>query len=938
MINSDTFRVNSKDVTTNMVKILAKQKKGIQICHINAQSLRPKIDEFRWTFQNSNMDIICVSETWLDESVPDSLMTLHGYKIFRSDRLAGCGGGVAIYVKNNIISKFCSKTGPNDKVEYIFLEIIAFGKKMLVGCVYRPNSSIDYTNFIIQIEALIMPYTDIAIAGDFNSNILSESLFKDSMESLGLTPVNTSNPTHFTRTNSTLLDLIFVGDKSKVLLYDQLSASCFSKHDLVFVTYDFALDQKEHSYTYRDFKNLNYSLLNENFSKTDWNNVYHMTSADEQILFLEDNIIKLYNETVPLKTKILSAKNKPWFNASIKEAIQLRNLAYMRWKRFKTLDLKEEFRSARKEVNLLIKLAKSDYYSKRFGSALGSGKTWKTIRDIGICNTDKDTHCSVDADELNEIFSNIPIVTADNNVNSNISYDANYGNMLNIFKFEFSCVTQRDVFNSCNIIKSNAVGHDNIHPKFLKVILPHILPYITHILNTIITTSSFPEKWKHAKIIPVPKSNTEYRPIAILSFLSKVLEKILHHQISDFIHENNLMSDMQSGFRPNHSCVTALIDVTENIRRELDDGKVNFLILLDHSKAFDTVDHQLLCTKLRYIFNFSSTSTKLISSYLTNRSQSVYVNNTTSNPLKLTRGVPQGSILGPLLFSLYINDLPQNVSNCRVHMYADDVQLYLSSPTESIRENVEKLNHDLKNIHYWASANGLSINPRKSKCLLIHKKTIKPILDTNIVINNEKIEIARKAKNLGVVFNSNLTWSDHVNTLVVQMYIKLRTLWSVQYFTPLRVRVLLAKAYLVPSLTYGCELFSQSDSISRKKLEVLYNNIIRYVYGLGKREHISSYSTDLFGVSFEHFLKIRVLIFLHRLIYTGTPKYLFENIRFCKSVRGKRIVLPKFRCLVSEWQFFINAIRLWNALPHNLQIDSNAMHFRKSLFKYFASL
>lgn len=939
MVNyNNTERGRSKDTTMNMVRILAKYKKGLKVVHINAQSLNNKVDEFKLIFENSDIDVICVSETWLIPSTPDCLICPIGYKVFRSDR-SGHGGGVAIFVKNSISCKICYKSPSNDsidqQIEYIFIEVSSFGKKLLLGCVYRPNNRISFAVLHSRLITLASEYNDIIITGDFNSNILMEATLHDMMTSFGLFPVNVTSPTHHTSTTSTLIDLCFVSNNENIVLYDQISASCFSKHDLIFLTYNFHVQQATQCFSYRDFKHLDFNQLFESSSHIIWNDVYFMPTIDEQSSFLEHNIKHLFDLTVPLKQKKTTYKQKPWFTSNIKNAICQRDLAYARWKRFKTFELKLQYSIARKYVNKLIKSAKTEYYSNRFSNAIDSRQTWNTIREIGIGKLNNNIDSQVDANMLNRVFTNAPVIKADPNF-FNFSSNAlsTYDGLIN-YHFEFSYVTQYDVISACSHIKSNAVGSDNLYPKFIRLLMPLILPYVTHLFNTIIMSSTYPLNWKHAKIVPLPKSNGEYRPIAILSFLSKVFEKLLYEQIIGHINSNNLLSSMQSGFRQNHSCITALVEVSENIRQGLENGYVNFLVLLDHSKAFDTVDHNLLIEKLKHFFGFSNTSAKLILSYLSNRSQSVLVNDVWSDSLPILRGVPQGSILGPLLFSLYANDLPMKLSNCKIHLYADDVQLTLSSPVQNTAVGISYLNDDLNKIFLWASANGLCLNPSKSKCIIISKKNLVCSISDDIILNGERIEIVDTAKNLGIIFNSKLTWSDHINSLVGQTYVKLRALWSTQYFTPLRIRILLAKTYLIPSLLYGCELFGNCDSISKRKLNVMFNNIVRYVYGLRRFDHVSSVSNNLYGVTFENLLNIRILVFLHKIINTQTPKYIFEKIRFCQSPRNRNIVIPRHQCLVSEWQFYVHAARLWNNLPQNQQMNSNANSFKTFLFNFF---
>lgn len=931
MVVNHTGNIFSRDVPINMIRVLAKQRNGIKMVHINAQSLNNKIDEFRLTFENSGIDIVCVSETWLNETTPDSLIMLRDYRVYRADRKTHAGG-VAIFVKCGIKCKFLTKGGSGDLVEHLFLEISMGESKLLVGCVYRPSRLISFEGFTTKLEAIGVEYEDAIIVGDFNSNLLRESKFSDCMYALGLSPTNSTIPTHYTTGNNSLLDIFFVSDISKVQLYDQIGASCFSKHDLIFLAYDFRVVAERDEVYYRDFRNLNYADLEEKVSRIDWWMISGMISVDEQVSFMENNIGNLYDATLPLKRKIVSSQSRPWFNSEIRNLIRRRDLAHSRWKRFKSSIFKEEFKVARRQVNKSIEKAKREYFSKRFGDCIDSKKTWNVIREIGIGGNHDSHDFQVGANELNQTFTNISMVTPDETFYRDIFEDQShvYG------EFDFSCVSQSDVLSGCLSIRSNATGHDEINPRFVKLLLPYILPFLTYMLNTIIMTRQFPSRWKHARIIPLPKTRYEYRPIAILPYFSKVLEKLMHTQINSYLASNDLLTSQQSGFRVKHSCTTALIDVAEDIRRDIDSGHCDILVLLDHSKAFDTVDHNLLISKLKHFFNFSNTSSQLIRSYLGNRSQSVYLKNEVSDALPVVRGVPQGSILGPLLFSCYSNDLPHNLMHCKIHMYADDVQLYLGTRACSLDEVVSRINTDLENVQVWASANGLCLNPSKSKCLVIHKRTSGRIPEIDVRLNGQRIEVVKRIRNLGIVFNSTLTWSDHVNYLVGSVYNRLRTLWSTQAYTPQRIRMLLAKTFLMPSLLYGCEIFACCDSISGTKLNRLFNNICRYVYGLGRYDHISFYTQMLYGVSLENLFRIKSLILLHKIIYLRLPPYLFFRIDFARSNRGRQLIPLRYRTLVSEWQFYINSIRLWNTLPHSIQTTSNAAAFQKLVYSLFS--
>ena len=256
---------------------------------------------------------------------------------------------------------------------------------------------------------------------------------------------------------------------------------------------------------------------------------------------------------------------------------------------------------------------------------------------------------------------------------------------------------------------------------------------------------------------------SNYRPITVLPILSKILERFVHTQIYNYLTENKILSPNQFGFRPKLSTSTALAFFTDNILENADNGLVTASIFLDFSKAFDTVDHVILSRKLKSI-GLDDNSLNWFKSYLTNRQQKTSINDTLSSSLPVSVGVPQGSILGPLLFIIYINDMPSIVKHCKVILYADDTLLYYSS--NSAREIEKYVNEDLHLICRWLNENLLTLNCAKSKFVLFgSSKRLKAFTNISIHVNDHELAREQTFKYLGITFSENLTWTDHLSNI-----------------------------------------------------------------------------------------------------------------------------------------------------------------------------
>lgn len=354
-------RSGSKENCRSMVRVLAAQRKGINVVHINAQSLKNKIDQFRYIFTNSNVDVICVSETWFHPAFQNSLFDLNDYHLFRTDRI-GHAGGVAIYVRNGVSAKIVLASKPGESIEFLFIEIFFNGnnnKKLLTGVVYRPNRRTDYDHLVDKLEEIALVYNDVIVCGDFNNNVLHDSLLESDLQSLGLTLVHKSIPTHYSNTTNTLIDLIFVSCSNKILLYDQLAAPMFSNHDLLFLTYEFQTFIPTYTYCYRDFRKLNHAALLEDVKEVDWNAIFYMIDVDDQVEYLVHNVSYLYDKHIPLKTKTVFSDKDPWIDVEVETLMVERDASYARWQKFKVTELHESYKRLRNKVNNLINYKKN---------------------------------------------------------------------------------------------------------------------------------------------------------------------------------------------------------------------------------------------------------------------------------------------------------------------------------------------------------------------------------------------------------------------------------------------------------------------------------------------------------------------------------------------------------------------------------------------------
>jgi hypothetical protein len=498
-----------------------------------------------------------------------------------------------------------------------------------------------------------------------------------------------------------------------------------------------------------------------------------------------------------------------------------------------------------------------------------------------------------------------------------------------------------------NINPKKATGMDGIHPKFLKMAASEIAPSLAYLFNFFIREGHFPSMWKIAKVAPIFKSGdktnpSNYRPISVLPTLSKILERHIHNNFYSFLTNHNLIYDRQSGFRAGHSTETALTKLVQSWTAAINEGKLVGAVFIDLRKAFDLVNHDILLEKLS-LYKCNENAMSFFRSYLTTRSQNVVVDNRVSSQLEVDCGVPQGSILGPLFFILFINDLPLYVDN-EFDMYADDSTLHTTGKTiESLEFSLQR---DLEEISTWCRRNKMVINPTKTKAMLLTTRQKRAKLgrkSLDVDIDGNPIQMVEVEKLLGIHIDQHLTWDHHIHKLSVILSSKLRLFRRLRFLLPQTTRKLFFNSYILPHFNYCDIIWGSCNATLMDSIFRLQKQAARLILNADTTERSSVLFAKLKWQPLRQRIDMHKAVVVFKILNGMAPTYLsdlFTNThtihsRSLRSSSHNNIYPPRPRLELFKNSFAYTGSILWNALPQQVK-SANTLSQFKSLYSSHA--
>ena len=914
---NDFVLINNKDDEDEFVPLNCKyldinsfnqinNKKQFSLFHLNIASLAKHKQELEviLSLLNYKFDIIGITETKIIKNIPPIFDTkIDGYKCYSTPTESDKGGTI-LYVADHFHPKprkdYDSLIYKSKELESVFIEIINPGKKnIIIGCIYR-HPTMDGQEFKIDfldplMEKLVSENKRVFLIGDFNYDLLkiesdiNIANFFDTLTSNLFVP-HIIHPTRITLNTKSLIDNIFsnspnfldgISGNLTITLSDHLAQF------LIINEQNYKIPLK-HNFYKRDTKQYDKASLIADLLELEWPKILELERNDPNFSFnsFETNVNTVIDKYIPLKKltrKEIKMRIKPWINNDICKAIKIRETLYRKFIKAKDPLIKEEYfnnyKVLRNQIVTLCRESKKLYYQNFFSKNCNNLKnTWKGIKSI-INIKSKNTFTPTSILNENGIISEpVEVANAFNDYFSSIAGKLQakiHQNGLDFTKYllynnpHSFFIEPTDKFEVLNIINdlnvSKACGPHSIPTDIFHSIKLIVAEPLTKIINLSFVNGIYIDNLKASKVLPIYKekgSNLDccnYRPISLLSNINKIFEKLIHKRLYNFLLKHNCIYKYQFGFRENHSTNHALINLTEDIRDALDNHYFACGTFIDLQKAFDTVDHKILLRKLEH-YGVRGKANEWFNSYLSNRKQHVSINGFLSNETEMLYGVPQGSVLGPLLFLIYINDLHVAIKHSTTRHFADDTSLLIKS--KSLNQLKNRLNLDLRFLCKWLRANKISLNASKTELLIFHHHMKKIDYDLKIKINGKRLLPSKYVKYLGITIDCHLNWNHQIDFLSAKLSRANGMLAKIRHLVPTNIIRNIYYAIFSSLMTYGSIIWGQADNNYTKRITILQNKALRNITFSSPREstnpiyHITNVLKFVDNIKLQNFLYV----------------------------------------------------------------------------------
>ena len=939
------------------------QQQCINLGFTNIRSIKNKSEALNHYINSHNTSIFAVTETWLREDETPALIagiTPAGYQLYHKPR-CGRGGGVAFLVNKDINCTLLESPKHYDSFEHIMLNVVLPGESVNMACIYRPPSTnasflLDFSDFICHLNSLKNTFL---IVGDINIDPKSHNLsnkYTSLLEEFELK----QHVDFLTHIQGNTLDHLITPESSR-LIKSLNTSDCLSDHMVIRAVIDLAKPMlPKKTVWYRKFHKIDKVKLAENLNASELVKNPQLSSCEDLYHQYHNTLVSLLDKHAPLCSKLEGRPSAKWLTDNIFSAKRQKRYYERKWRRTHSSQDRSNYRKSINTYNRLIKKAKQTFYTKTIEENSHDSKNlWKNLNAILHRNPVKVLPSFVSAQNLANSFSSF-FVDKIKNIRSGFpkcSSRTNSPNEKACNLSTFNKVSENDVRKVVMASPTKSCTLDPWPTSLVKDHIESLITPITNMVNLSLKDGVFPDTFKKAIVTPLIKKPTlnkedmkNYRPVSGLNFISKVIERVVAKQVKQHLVSNELDNKFQSAYKTGHSTETTLLKIKNDIHQNLAKNLPTALVLLDLSAAFDTIDHSTLLERLASHFGFAGSALKWFRSYLADRVQSVKIGDILSNPVSLDFGVPQGSVLGPVLFTLYTTPLSgiitKYVDICH-HLYADDTQVYIAITPKNATTAIPKLQSCLKDIQLWMAENKLKLNPDKTEFIIIGSKqqqsSLKQFLPVDILGN--QLNPTEKVRNLGVIFDSEFKFSSHINNTCKSCYYHIRDLARIRGFLPKSAAITLANALVSSRIDYCNSLLNSILDHDLKKLQRVQNSLARIVFKKSRYCHTTPLLRKLHWLPIKYRIIFKQCLLVFKTISFGAPTY-FKDILIpytCQTntrrSKPEKMLLkvPAFKRRIHksvthfDAAFSVCGPNIWNSLPIGLRGAKTVSSFRSGL-------